>query len=122
MASTRARELRKNSTDAERKLWWRLRYRQLDGCRFRRQVPIGRYIVDFACLSHRLLIEIDGSQHGERMAYDQARTRWLESRGYRVVRFWNGDMLRDADGVVEAIWRALSETPHPGPPPQGGRE
>jgi len=122
MASTRARELRRNPIDAERKLWWKLRYRQLDGCRFRRQVPVGQYIVDFACLSHRLLIEIDGSQHGEKVAYDQARTRWLESRGYRVKRFWNGDVLRDTDGVVETIWRMLCETPHPGPPPQGGRE
>ena len=122
MASTRARELRKNATDAERKLWWKLRYHQLDGYRFRRQVPIGQYIVDFACLSHRLLVELDGSQHGERIAYDQARTRRLESRGSRVVRFWNGDVVRDIDSVLETIYRALSDTPHPDPPPQGGRD
>jgi very-short-patch-repair endonuclease len=124
MASTRARELRKNATDAERKLWWKLRYRQLGGYRFRRQVPIGPFIVDFACLSHRLLIEVDGSQHAERVAYDHARTRWLESRGYRVLRFWNGDVLQDIEGVLETIHRALLEagTPHPSPPPQGGRE
>jgi very-short-patch-repair endonuclease len=121
-ASIRARELRNNLTDAERKLWWKLRYRQVGGYRFRRQVPIGRYIVDFACLSHRLLIELDGSQHGENIAYDRVRTRWLESRGYRVLRFWNGDVLQDVEGVLEAIYRVLSETPHPNPPPQGGRE
>ena len=122
MASTRARELRKNATDAERKLWWKLRYRQLDGYRFRRQVPIGPYIIDFVCLSHRLPIELDGSQHGGAIAYDQARTRWLESRGYRVLRFWNGDVLRDMEGVLDTIHRALMETPHPNPPPQGARE
>ena len=122
MASIWARDLRKNLTDAERKLWWKLRYRQVGGHRFRRQVPISRYIVDFACLSHRLLIEIDGSQHGENVAYDQARTRWLEARGYRVLRFWNGDVLQDMEGVLEAIHRALLEPPHPDPPPQGGRE
>jgi very-short-patch-repair endonuclease len=122
MASTRARELRNNLTDAERKLWRKLRYRQVGGYRFRRQVPIGPYIVDFACLSHRLLIEIDGSQHDDNIAYDQARTRWLESRSYRVLRFWNGDVLQDIDGVLEAIHRVLLETPHPNPPPQGGRE
>jgi very-short-patch-repair endonuclease len=122
MASTRARELRTNATDAERKLWWKLRYRQVGGYRFRRQVPIGPYVVDFACLSHRLLIEVDGAQHGENIAYDRARTRWLESRGYRVLRFWNGDVLQDIEGVLETIYRALAETPHPNPPPQGGRE
>jgi very-short-patch-repair endonuclease len=122
MASTRAGELRRNLTDAERKLWWKLRHRQVGGYRFRRQVPIGPYIVDFACLSHRLLIELDGSQHGENIAYDQARTRWLGSRGYRVLRFWNGDVLQDLEGVLETIYRALLETPHPTPPPQGGRE
>jgi very-short-patch-repair endonuclease len=122
MASTRARELRRNLTDAERRLWWKLRYRKVGGYRFRRQVPIGPYIVDFACLSQRLLIELDGSQHGGNFAYDQARTRWLESRGYRVLRFWNGDVLQDIEGVLEAIHRALLETPHPNPPPQGGRE
>ena len=118
-----ARAMRATPTEAERKLWWHLRHRiSTPGTHFRRQVRISRYIVDFACLSHRLLIEIDGSQHGERIAYDKARTRWLESRGYRVVRFWNGDVLRDSDGVLRTFWRMLSEPPHPGPPPQGGRE
>ena len=124
MASTRARELRKNATDAERKLWSKLRYRQLGGYRFRRQVPIGQFIVDFACLSHRLLIEVDGGQHVERVAYDLARTRWLESRNYRLLRFWNIDVLKDIDGVLDTIYQALAaaDTLHPNPPPQGGRE
>jgi len=124
MASTRARELRKIVTGVERKLWSKLRYRQLAGYRFRRQVPLGHYIVDFACLSHRVLIEIDGSQHLEQIAYDQARARWFDSRGYRVLRFWNIDVVKSIEVVLETIHKALVEadTPHPDPPPQGGRE
>jgi len=124
MASSRARQLRKNPTDAERRLWARLRYRQVDGFRFRRQVPIGPFIADFACLERRLLIEVDGGQHAVDPASDAERTRWLESRGYRVLRFWNHDVLRNTEGVLVAIGLALSgpDTPHPDPPPQGGRE
>ncbi len=113
MASIRARQLRKNPTDAERRLWSRLHHRQLEGHRFRRQVPIGPFVVDFACLERRLLIEVDGGQHDLRQQYDVERTRWLESRGYRMLRFWNPDVLRRTDDVVESIQLALLESSTP---------
>jgi very-short-patch-repair endonuclease len=105
----RAHTLRRNATEAEKKLWRRLRQLDLDGSHFRRQVPIGPYIADFACMAARLVIEIDGSQHGEdrNKAHDDARTRWLEKEGYRVLRFWNNDIGKNIDGVVEAIYAAL---------------
>lgn len=123
MASRRARQLRSNTTEAETKLWSVLRRRQLDGLRFRRQVPLGRYVVDFACYSERLVIEVDGGQHGERKPADDLRTHWLESQGYRVVRFWNNEVLENPDGVVEAIRAAVAQRPPPLPipPPPGGR-
>jgi very-short-patch-repair endonuclease len=121
MASLRARSLRNNPTDAERRLWARLRYRQIDGHRFRRQMPIGSFIADFACLECRIVIEVDGGQHDLRRPLDDARTRWLASQGYRVLRFWNNDVLGNTDGVVALVRTALS-APHPDPPPQGGRE
>src|ERR1700692_133971 len=93
----RARALRRDTGSAEKKLWYRLRDRQLAGRRFRRQVPIGSYIVDFACLSARLIIEIDGGQHNEEVneVLDATRTVWLESRGYQVLRFWNSYVLTE---------------------------
>lgn len=103
------------------RLWARLRRQQIDGFRFRRQQPIGRYVVDFFCPEAKLIVEVDGGQHaGE----SDARTRWLAGRGYRVIRFWNNDVLRNTDGVVEKIRAVLraAATPHPDPPPQGGRE
>jgi very-short-patch-repair endonuclease len=99
-----ARKLRSNPTDAEMRLWSRLRRKQVDGHRFRRQVPLGSYVVDFACLEARLIVEVDGGQHGER---DAARTAWLEAQGFRVLRFWNNDVLENTDGVIEAIRGAL---------------
>jgi very-short-patch-repair endonuclease len=86
-----ARKLRLNETEAETRLWRHLRHWPMQGTHFRRQVPIGPYIVDFACMAARLVIELDGSQHGidDNIARDQARTRWLETAGYRVIRFWN---------------------------------
>jgi very-short-patch-repair endonuclease len=120
MPSTNVRQLRKNLTHAEKALWSKLRFKQLDGHRFRRQIPIGPYIIDFACLASRLLIELDGGQHADTVDADQKRTRWLETRGYRVLRFWNNDVLDNSDGVLETIRMHL--TPHPNPPPQGGRE
>ena len=98
---------------AERTLWSRLRHRQLNGHRFRRQVPIGPYIADFACLDARLVVEVDGGQHFEEVGYDERRAMWLESRGYRVYRFWNGDVLARTDGVLGVIAGALAGTPPP---------
>jgi very-short-patch-repair endonuclease len=105
-----ARTLRAGATDAERKLWSLLRTRQLAGFRFRRQQPIGPYIADFFCPSARLIVELDGDQHGAAAAimYDQDRTRFLQSRGYRVLRFSNGDVPKSSDLVLEAIRRALT--------------
>ena len=113
VANERARKLRQNLTDAERRLWSRLRLRQLDGHRFRRQVPIGRYIADFVCFEKRLIIEVDGGQHADRHVHDTARTAWLESEGFRVVRCWNNEVLRNTDGVLELIRNALSADPPP---------
>jgi very-short-patch-repair endonuclease len=103
MASQNARRLRSNPTEAELRLWSRLRRRQLDGLRFRRQVPLGRFIVDFSCYDERLVIELDGGQHLENHEEDAARTQWLESRGFRVLRFWNDEVFKNMDGVLETI-------------------
>src|SRR5712691_4523402 len=101
-----ARDLRRSSSDAEIRLWAHLRGRRLVGHRFRRQHPIGPFIVDFACTEHRLIVEADGSQHSENAA-DDRRTEWLVSQGWRVVRFWNNDILANTEGVLEAILAAL---------------
>ena len=103
MASTIARRLRSAPTDAEIRLWSRIRREQLDGFRFRRQQPIGPYVVDFFCPAAFLIIEVDGGQHATTEAQDTARTKWLEDRGYRVLRFWNHDVLTNTDGVVVMI-------------------
>ena len=109
MASGRARLLRRNPTQAEQRLWSALRRRQLESLRFRRQVPIRPYVVDFVCFAKRLVIEIDGGQHAREADRDTVRTAWLESRGFRVLRFWNNDVLANTEGVVETIRRALAE-------------
>ena len=103
--TSNARALRQNMTDAERRLWRELRRGAL-GARFRRQVPIGSYIVDFACLQCRLVIELDGGQHLENPD-DRQRDTWLRSQGYRVLRFWNHDVLQNAEGVLTVILAAL---------------
>jgi very-short-patch-repair endonuclease len=103
-----ARRLCRNATEAEKRLWWALR--ELSGeYRFRRQHPIGRRIVDFACPSHKLVIELDGGQHAMREAADQTRTAELARRGYRVVRFWNNDVIGNTSGVIETILRELEQ-------------
>ncbi|MDA1324213.1 MAG: endonuclease domain-containing protein [Proteobacteria bacterium] len=107
MVSKTARRLRKTPTDAEIRLWSRLRYQQLDGRRFRRQHPMGRYVVDFVCLAEKLIIEVDGGQHAIPSANEDARTLFLEKEGFRIVRFWNNDVLANTDGVLEAIREAL---------------
>ena len=99
----RARELRKEMTPAERVLWGRLRNRQLKGLKFRRQHPLGRFIVDFCCAEHRLIVEVDGGVHRDQRAYDEARTEVLQAYGYRVLRFPNEAVLGDVDGVLEVI-------------------
>jgi very-short-patch-repair endonuclease len=106
-------------TDAEVRLWLRLRGEQLEGHRLRRQVPMGPYVADLACLKARLVVEVDGGQHAEEADRDQRRTDWLAARGFRVLRFWNTDVLQNPDGVVESIREALTETPSL-PSPQGG--
>jgi very-short-patch-repair endonuclease len=121
MTAERARYLRGHPTEAERRLWAVLRRRQLGGFRFRRQTPIGPFVADFVCLSERLIIEVDGGQHTLRAARDQARTRWLGAQGFCVLRFWNGDVLRNREGVVEAILQALRTGGSPqraAPPPR----
>ena len=121
MKSKLARLLRKNMTDAERRLWYKLRYRQL-GHKFRRQSPIGRYIVDFVCFEKKLVVELDGGPHSQKVDKDELRSDWLRSQGFRVLRFWNHEVFEDLDPVLEVIWSALQDAPHPNPPPQGGRE
>ena len=101
-------------TQAETHLWYRLRRRQVGNYRFRRQVPIGSYIVDFACVEERLIVEVDGSQHLD-SDYDARRDRWLEDQGFRVMRFWNHDVLDRTELVLRQILDAL-ESPRPLPP------
>ena len=113
-----AKNLRRGSTDAERKLWGHLRAKRLNGAKFRRQEQIGDYIVDFVCFSRRLVIEVDGSQHFE-SAEDTVRDAWLKLKGFEVLRFWNNDVLQNEDGVLAAILAAL-ETPLPNPSPTRG--
>jgi very-short-patch-repair endonuclease len=124
-----ARALRNAMTDAERSLWHELRRGKIPGTRFRRQVPIGPFVADFACLKSRLIIELDGSQHVERAHYDEQRTRFLEAQNFRVLRFWNGVVSAEREAVLETIvwavmhpdWRQLSD-PLPSPPPSGEGE
>ena len=107
MPSTFARQLRSTPTDAVIRLWSRLRRKQLDGFRFRRQQPIGPYIVDFFCPEVKLVIEVDGGQHNVEEVKDKKRSRWLEERGYRVIRFWNNDVLSNTDGVALTVLEEL---------------
>ena len=100
---SRARALRRASSEAERRLWRYLRAHRFDGYKFRRQVVIAPYIVDFVCLEAMLIIEADGGQHSEQQAYDQRRTALLEGMGYRVLRFWNHEILRETEAVLEQI-------------------
>ena len=114
-----ARFLRKNQTEAEKLLWYKLRNRQLKNVKFRRQVPIGNDIVDFVSLEKKIIIEIDGGQHNEEtiMQKDKNRTQRLEKEGYRVLRYWNNEVLKNLDGVLEIIRIELN--PHPSLLPKG---
>jgi very-short-patch-repair endonuclease len=109
LVSERARTLRKNPTDAEIRLWSKLRHKQIEGFRFRRQRPVGPYIVDFICLNSQPIIEVDGGQHNEPSEYETRRTQYLENEGFRILRFWNIDVLANTDGVLEVIRGALLE-------------
>jgi ATP-dependent DNA helicase DinG len=117
----RARRLRAQLTDGERKLWSHLRSRQLVGAKFRRQHPIGSYIVDFCCLDRKLVVEVDGGHHVAQLEADEQRTRFLMKLGYRVLRFWDNDVLANTDAVLQQIAEALMN-PHPNPLPGRERE
>ena len=105
----RSRALRRDSTEAEKHLWSILRNRNLDGRKFRRQVSIESYVVDFCCVAERLIVELDGEQHANaRKHYDDRRTLDLRARGFTVLRFWNGEVLRGTEGVIQEISRMLS--------------
>jgi very-short-patch-repair endonuclease len=118
----RARTLRNTATPAERRLWNALRASQLDGYKFSRQIAIGPFIADLVCRKQRLVIEIDGSQHGD--ANDLARQRYIEAQGYRVLRFWNAQVMNDLDMVFAIVRAALVEekNPPPAPPVPGGEK
>ena len=123
VALARAKRMRSEPTDAERALWQLLRAKRFVGYKFKRQVPIDRYIVDFVCFAARLIIEADGSQHAE-SDYDAERDAYLAGQGFRVLRFWNNDILTNTEGVSEAIWAALQDdasTPSPQPLSHKGR-
>jgi len=116
----RARALRNNLTDTERRLWSRLKRKQIHGHKFRRQFPVGPYIVDFVCLEARLIIEVDGGQHAEQKQGDEIRDQWLSSQNFHVLRFWNNEVLSQTDAVIDTIVQALNNTPTPSLPRKGG--
>jgi very-short-patch-repair endonuclease len=117
----RASRLRSNLTDAENYLWRHIRFRQISGHKFRRQRPIGPYIVDFVCLEQKLIIELDGGQHNENQASDVKRDTWLRSEGYEILRFWNDEVLTKLDGVKEVIFQSFNMPP-PLSSPESGEE
>ncbi len=113
----RPQELRRNSTDAERKLWQALRGRQIAGAKFRRQHAVANYIVDFVSFDVMVVIELDGGQHADQIAYDEVRTVALRASGFRVLRYWNNQVMAEMDSVLEDIHRVVSErTQTPSPP------
>jgi len=103
--TTVSRKLRRNSTDAEKLIWRHLRAKQLGGLKFKRQTLIGTYIVDFVCFEKDLVIELDGGQHTEQLEKDSARDSWLQSQGFKVLRFWNNEVFENTEGVLEIIKR-----------------
>nr|WP_309547087.1 endonuclease domain-containing protein [Sphingomonas sp. SUN039] len=113
---TRSRQLRRDMTEAEEHLWHRVRDRRLGGYKFRTQAPIGPYYADFLCSKERLVVELDGSQHVDDKDHDDNRTAFLARQGYRVIRFWNNDVLARTDEVLDAILAAL-RAPHPAASP-----
>jgi very-short-patch-repair endonuclease len=122
-STLRSRALRRQSTEAEKKLWQKLRRKQFHGLRFRRQYPLGPYFADFVCLPARLVVEVDGATHTEleQAEHDQRRTQWLVSQRFRILRFWNSDVFENVDGVVERIGAEVREHPLPLTPSREGR-
>ena len=120
-AQKHARALRQNVTDAEKALWTLLRRKQM-GARFRRQYPVGPYIADFACLKPPMIVEVDGGQHAVDIARDEKRTRFLHAAGFRVLRFWNNEILQNPEGVYSVIMETLMQAPSPTLPRKQGRE
>ena len=114
-----ARRLRRQMTDAESLLWRHLRHRRLNGWKFKRQVPIDRYVVDFCCADARVIIEVDGGQHADQIDHDAKRTDVLSAMGYLVVRFWNNDVLTNINGVLETIMTTLDSLKSVPPLPKG---
>ncbi|MFH1874713.1 MAG: endonuclease domain-containing protein [Pseudomonadota bacterium] len=112
-----AKQLRKDSTDTERFLWRKLRSKNLQGFKFRRQEPIGNYIVDFVCYETKVIIECDGGQHTLQKPTDNVRDEWLKKEGYNVLRFWNNEVLQNIEGVLEVILKACKDHPSPNPFP-----
>jgi len=119
-AHARARALRQDMTEPEKRVWRILRSGQIKGHKFRRQVPIGRYIADFVCHKARLIVEIDGGQHDRSSCHEVERTEFLQNEGYRVLRFWNNEILENLDGVHRTIADALATSPPPKPSPIKG--
>jgi len=121
--TTPAKELRKNSTNAEALLWKHLRQKQLEGFKFRRQQPIDNFIVDFVCLEMRVVVEVDGGQHAGEKDKDNERGQYLERNGFKVLRFWNNEVLQNIQGVLEMIRSNCTAFPSPqSPPARGGEE
>jgi adenine-specific DNA-methyltransferase len=120
----RARELRRSQTEAERNFWNRVRDRRLSGYKFRRQHPIGPFVVDFVCLDRRLIIELDGGQHALDVEEDRKRSLFLESQGYTILRLWNNEVFENMEGVLQTVLSVLNEvtpSPRPSPPKSGER-
>ena len=114
-----AKTLRANQTEAEQRLWYYLRAHRFMALKFKRQKPMGCYVVDFVCVEHQLIIEIDGGQHAVQTEYDQHRDAWLHSQGYTVLRFWNHEVMQQLEGVLEQIRNTIALSP--GPSPTSGR-
>jgi very-short-patch-repair endonuclease len=119
-----AKHLRKRSTDTESVLWKQLRAKRFEGLKWRRQEPIGKYIVDFVCYEKRIIVECDGSQHFVQKDKNSTRDEWLRARGYKVLRFWDNEILQNLSIVLDVIWKVSLDHPPPNPLPsmEGGKE
>lgn len=117
-----ARNLRKNQTDAESLLWHQLKNKQLEGLKFRRQQPLGKYIVDFVCFDRRVIVEVDGGHHSIQEDKDRTRDAWLIAEGFKVLRFWNNEVLQNIGGVIEVILENCLNHPPLTPPLKGGEK